>query len=91
MSIDDEERIPELLRREASHGRQHTSDSHTDELFLVQEWIEPAFQGVTFNLRHGTMDAAYLILGYRGGGRAYFRLSLGAQQQPQQRRPIIHA
>lgn len=54
---------------------------HTDELFLVQEWVEPALQGVTFNLPHGTIDTAYLMLGYRGGGRAYFRLSLGAQQR----------
>ena len=54
---------------------------HTDELFLVQEWVEPALQGVTFNLPHGTIDTAYLILGYRGGRRAYFRLSLAAQQR----------
>jgi len=53
---------------------------HTDELFLVQEWVEPALQGITFNLPHGTIDTAYLILGYRGGRRAYFRLSLGVQQ-----------
>jgi hypothetical protein len=51
---------------------------HTDELFLVQEWVEPALQGVTFNLPHGKIDTAYLILGYRGGHRAYFRLSLAA-------------
>ena len=54
---------------------------HTDEFFLVQEWVEPALQGVTFNLPHGTIDTAYLILGYRGGRRAYFRLSLAAQQR----------
>lgn len=54
---------------------------HTDELFLVEEWVAPALQGVTFNLPHGTIDTAYLILGYRGGRRAYFRLSLAAQQR----------
>ena len=52
---------------------------HTDELFLVEEWVEPALRGVTFNLPHGTIDTAYLILGYRGGRRALFRLSLAAQ------------
>lgn len=54
---------------------------HSDELFLVQEWVAPALQGVTFNLPHGTIDTAYLILGYRDGRRAYFRLSLAAQQR----------
>ena len=54
---------------------------HTDEFFLVEEWVAPALQGVTFNLPHGTSDTAYLILGYRGGRRAYFRLSLAAQQR----------
>lgn len=53
---------------------------HTDELFLVQEWVERALHGVTFNLPHGTIDTAYLILGYRGGRRAHFRLSIAAQR-----------
>ena len=54
---------------------------HTDELFLVEEWVEPALEGITFKLTHGTIDTAYLILGYRGGRRAYFRLSLAAKQR----------
>ncbi len=49
---------------------------HTDELFLVEEWVGRALHGVTFNRPHGTIDTAYLILGYCGGRRAYFRLSL---------------
>jgi len=49
---------------------------HTDELFLVEEWVEPALHDATFNLTHGTINTAYLILGYRGGHRAYYRLPL---------------
>lgn len=65
---------------------------HTDELFLVQEWVEAALHGVTFALPFGTIDTAYLILGYRGGRRAHFRLSLAAQpgaagDAPQAARP----
>lgn len=54
---------------------------HTDELFLVREWVAPVIQDVTFNLPHGTINTAYLILGYCSGRRAYFRLSLGARQR----------
>jgi hypothetical protein len=65
---------------------------HTDELFLVEEWVKPALHGVTFNLPHGTIDTAYLILGYRSGRRAHFRLSIAAQpcaagDAPQAARP----
>jgi hypothetical protein len=55
---------------------------HTDELFLLEEWVEPALHGVTFNLPHGTIDTVYLILGYRSGRRAHFRLSIAAQPTP---------
>lgn len=49
---------------------------HADELFLPEGWVERALQCATFSLPHGTIDTAYLILGYRGGRRAYFPLSL---------------
>ena len=50
---------------------------HTDELFLVEEWVGPALEGVSFGRPHGTIDTAFLILGYRHGRRAYIGVAEG--------------
>ena len=76
----DEARVASLIRHPNVVSVDDVVESD-DELFLVQEWVEAALHGATFNLSHGTIDTAYLILGYRGSRRAYFRLSLGAQQR----------
>lgn len=49
---------------------------HTDELYLEEKWVRKALRGSSFHLPYGTIDIAYLILGYIGGRRAYFRLVL---------------
>lgn len=49
---------------------------HTDEMYLEERWVREALRGSVFALPHGTIDVAYLILGYVGGRRAYFRLAL---------------
>jgi len=51
---------------------------HTDELFLTAEWVTSALDRVTFELPHGNIDTAFLVLGYRRGRRAYFPLSLAS-------------
>lgn len=54
---------------------QHLVILHSDELYITEEWVKVALEGAAFALPHKTIDIAYLILGYRGGRRAYYRLA----------------